>query len=137
MGPVIQMPDTELWATGWIRGALAGRPEEYAAGVYVDHRTPDPLKPRMAIVRGDGGTRVDFLHEQTLLAVNVYAQSEQLADSLARLLEGLLLSVRAEDPVAYITSQSRPVRIDDAAPRRYFVVEVTMRGADVSYPSGS
>lgn len=128
MGPFIQMPDVELWGTGWIRSALTFRTEPYASGVYVDHKTPSPLKPYMVIVRNDGGHRLDLLHEAVLLAVNVYGPDEATVDALARLVEALLLSVRSSSPVEKIESQSSPVRIDDTQPRRYFVVEMTVRG---------
>lgn len=128
MRPLIIMPDVELWATGWIRSALTYRTEDYAGDVYVDIKTPDPLKPYMVIVRNDGGHRSDMLHENVLLAVNVYGPSESVVDALARLVEGLLLSVSASSPVEQIVSQSRPVRVPDTQPRRYFVVEMTVRG---------
>lgn len=137
MRPVIQMPDVELWSTGWIRAALTFRTEDYASSVYVDHKTPNPLKPYMVIVRNDGGHRVDMLHEAVLLAVNVYGPSQATADALARLVEGLLLSVRASSPVEKIDSQSSPMRIEDTQPRQYFVVEMTVRGfADGSMVPG-
>lgn len=130
MGPLVQMPDLELWGTGWIRAALRGRDEPYAGDVYVDHRVPNPLRSRMAIVRCDGGRRVDMLHEQAVLAVNVYAPTEAEAGALASLLEGLLLGVRAVSPVEYTSSQSRPMRVPDTTPRRFFSVEMVVRGFD-------
>lgn len=132
MGPVIRMPDVELWGTSWVRAALEAREEPYTTDVYVDIKVPNPLKPLMVILRNDGGTRVDLLHESVFLAVNVYAPDEVTADALARLVEALLLSVRASAPIEYISSQSRPVRIEDTQPRRYFVVDAAVRGSTLS-----
>lgn len=129
MLPVIVTPDVELWVTGWLRSALAARQEPYASAVFVSNATPDPRRGRMAIVRRDGGPRVDMLHEAARLGVNVWGSTEQDAADLARLVEGLLLSVRACDPVETVTSLSGPSSIPDAQPRRYFTVEVLMRGA--------
>ena len=49
-------PDVELWATDYLRTALAARDEVYTWGVYVSNRVPAPTKenphPRPTIVDG-------------------------------------------------------------------------------------
>lgn len=128
MLPVIEAPDVELWSTGWLRTALAARSESYAADVFVSNRVPNPRYDRMVTIRHDGGPRVDMLHQVSRIGVNVWGTTEKEVTDLARLAEGLLLSVRASPPVVYVESMSGPSPIEDAQPRRYFVVEVVMRG---------
>lgn len=130
MLPAIFTPDVELWAVGWVRSALAGRPESSASQVWVDRVTPNPRRARMVIVRYDGGPRVDLVTSAARLGVNVWAETEQDATDLARLVEGLLLSVRGVGPVSSVNSQSGPVLIADDQPRRYMTFELFMRGTE-------
>lgn len=129
--PIVVTPDVELWATGWLRGALAGRSEPYAAGVFVGNVVPSPRRDRMVIFRRDGGPRADLLYETARLGVNVWATTEQEASDLARLVQGLLLSVQGVGPVTKVDSLSGPSAIADVQPRRYLTVEAVVRG-DVS-----
>lgn len=131
MLPVIVTPDVEMWATGWIRTALVIRPEPYVQGVVVDNKIPNPRPARLIAVRHDGGPRTNLLQTSARLAVNVLAGTEQDAADLSRLVEGLLLSVVNVPPVDEITSLSSITRVDDTVPRRYFTVQVLMRGAVV------
>ena len=48
-------PDVELWATGYLRAALAGRPELVAASVHVSNQKPTTNKPRTVVVLSHGG----------------------------------------------------------------------------------
>lgn len=124
MYPVIVMPDTELWATGFIRSGLAG----WTSPVKVDNKVPGTLPDRLVVVRDDGGPRTDFLHRTAVMVVNVYAPTEQEATQLANRVEALMLSVRASAPIEYVTSLAAPIRVDDVKPRRYFTVEMVVRG---------
>ena len=129
MLPVVVMPDTELWTAGWLRAQLND------PTVYVSNAVPNPMRPKMVIVRDDGGPRVDFLHCNRVMVFNVYGPNEKAASDLASLVEGMLLSVRALDPVEYTTSLAAPVRVDDTQPRRFFTLEMIIRGTVVSYAS--
>ncbi len=135
MRPVIVTPDVELWATGWLREQLAARGESYASDVFVANSVPSTRRDRMVIVRRDGGPRADLLHTVARLTVNVWAKStngtEQDVINLARLVEGLLLSVSATAPVESVTSQAGPIAVADESgvPRRFFTVEAVVRGS--------
>jgi hypothetical protein len=43
--PLVVFPDVELWATGYLRAALAARPEPYAPGLRQQHRAHHPPAP--------------------------------------------------------------------------------------------
>lgn len=129
MLPVIITPDVELWATGWLRAALAARSEAYVTGVKVDNKIPTSRPTRLVAVRHDGGPRVNILQTQARLGVNIFSETEQNATDLARLVEGLLLSVVNLPPVDEVTSSSSITRVEEPSPRRYFTVQVLMRGA--------
>jgi hypothetical protein len=125
MYPVIQMPDTELWATVFLRAALAD------PSIRVDNKVPHPLPAQLVVVRDDGGPRNDFLHRTAVMVFNVYAPTEQAVTNLANRVEALLLSVRAVSPVEYTRSLSAPVRVEDVRPRRYFTIELVVRGEEI------
>lgn len=130
MLPLVVTPNVELWASEYLTAALSGREEAYATGVEVDIKLPSTLPDRLVWVRRDGGPREDILHTSARLAVNVLATREQDADDLAAFVEGLLLSVRASSPVEAVTSLSGPSVVSDPSgrPRRFFTVEVLLRG---------
>ena len=65
-------PDVELWATGYLRAALAGRPELVAASVHVSNQKPTTNKPRTVVVRRDGGPQRG-LFDFPRLGVRVWA----------------------------------------------------------------
>lgn len=127
--PLVITPNVELWAYEYLTAALAARDEPYAAAT-VDIRLPATLPERLVWVRRDGGPREDILHTSARLAVNVLTSKESDADALAALVEGLLLSVRASSPVEAVTSLSGPSVVSDPSvrPRRFFTVEVLLRG---------
>lgn len=126
---VIVCPDVELWAYQYLTDALGDRGESYADAT-VTVRLPETLPDRAVWVRRDGGPREDMLYTAARLSVNVLTRTEQDASDLSRLVEGLLLAARATEPVSSVRSLSGPSVIADPSgrPRRYFTVEVTLRG---------
>lgn len=129
MRPVVIFPDVEAWAVTWLRTALAARPEAYASGVTVATKVPTTIPARLVQVRRDGGPVADLVTAVPRLGVNVWAGSEEDATDLAALVEALLLSVSASDPVEFVRSMAGPSPIPDTKPRRYFTVEAITRGA--------
>jgi hypothetical protein len=130
MLPVIVAPDVELWACGWLRSALGDRDEPYASDVFVSNAVPNPRRDRMVTFRRDGGPRINIVEQQPRLGVNVWATTAQDATDLARLVEGLLLSVRDVPPVVAVSSLSGPSPVEDAQPRRYFTVHLITKGTE-------
>lgn len=131
MLPVVVFPDVELWATGYLRSALASRPEPYAASVFVGTTVPSTRRDRMVTVRRDGGPRLDVAREAARLGVNVWGSTEQEASDLARLVRALLWAAPDGDPVCKVTELSGPSPIADESgqPRRYATFELIVRGA--------
>ena len=122
-------PDVELWATGYLRTALAARGEAYASGVYVSNSKPTTNRPRTVVVRRDGGPQrgvFDFPR----LTVRVWADVEKEAADLARLVQALLVVAPGNGPVVRVTSLSGPQGIpDDSQPQKYLSVELQTRGS--------
>ena len=121
--PVI-FPDVELWATGYLRTALAshGYP-----GMFVSNRRE--TQATAVWVRRDGGPAGQVL-ETPRLAVNVFAPSEQAVADLARTVSALLCAAPDGAPVTRCTQVSGPSAIpDESGPRRFMTFELTVRGA--------
>lgn len=128
--PVL-FPDVELWATGWLRDALAGRTEPYAQDVYVGNSVPSPRRDRMVTFRRDGGPRLDQVRELARVGVNVWATSERDATDLARLVAALLWAAPDGAPVLRAQQVSGPSPIPDEQPRRFMSFELTVRGTNL------
>lgn len=129
--PVV-FPDVELWATTWLRAALTGRAEPYTQGVLVGVVLPTTRRPRMVMVRRDGGPRLDVAREAARLGVNVWGATEQEASDLARLVAALLWAAPDGNPVCKATQLAGPSPVADSQPRRYMTFELVVRGADLA-----
>lgn len=124
--PII-FPDVELWATGYLRTALAahGYP-----GMYVGN-TRGTTTPAVW-VRRDGGPAGQVL-ETPLLGLNVFHTTEQKVGDLARTVSALLRAAPDGAPVTRVVQTSGPSPIADASgPRRFMTFELTTRGADLA-----
>lgn len=128
--PVV-FPDVELWATGWLRNALATRAEPYAQDVLVGVVLPTTRRDRMVMFRRDGGPRLDATREAPRLGVNVWGGSEQEASDLARLVAALLWAAPDGNPVCKATQLAGPSPVADEQPRRYMTFELVTRGTEL------
>lgn len=127
--PVGVIPsDAELWGTGYIRAFLAGRSEPYAAGVTVTKIKPTTNKPRLVQIRRDGGPLIGVF-DHPRLTVRVFADDDQEASDLARLVMGALKVAALDDgPVVALTSLSGPSPIPDSSQPQYVIdAELMMR----------
>ena len=126
--PRVLFPDVELWATGYLRTKLAVRAEPFAATVHVANVKPATNRPRIVVVRRDGGPQRG-LFDFPRLAVRVWADKEQDAADLARLVQALLVTAPGTGPVVAATVLSGPQGIpDDSQPQKYLSVELQTRG---------
>lgn len=126
----MMFPDVEAWAVDYMRGALSGRGESYVQGVTVGARVPNPRGSRMVVFRRDGG-RAQGLFDLPRLAVRVWADTEENATDLARLVAALLWAAPGQDDVLVRMEQlSGPSAIadDSGQPQRYSLYEAKMRG---------
>jgi len=126
---VSQFGDVDLWATGYLRAALALRAEAYATGVTVGTTVPTTIPARLVTIRRDGGPRVNMRQEVARLGVNVWAATEQDAADLARLVRALFAAAVGNGSVKKVAEIAGPSPIADTKPRRYFVVELTITGS--------
>lgn len=129
----IVFPDVELWATTYLRSELATRPEAYAANVWVSNVVPATRSDRMAVVRRDGGPRLDATREAARLTVRVWGSTEQEATDLARLVGALLWAAPNGDPVLRVTQPTGPTPVPDDShqPLRLLTFEVVVRGTEL------
>lgn len=120
-------PDVELWATGYLRTALAayGYP-----GIFVSNRRE--AQTTAVWVRRDGGPGLDSIREAARLGVNVFAPKEQAATDLARTVSALMRSGADGEPVLRVVQTLGPSPVADNQPRRYMTFEVTVRGAELT-----
>jgi hypothetical protein len=130
--PVAALPvDADLLWITYLRGALVGRPESYASGVYFDRRVPTTRRDRMVIVRRDGGN-VTGLFDRPRVAFDVWAKTEQDATDLAALIVALALKAPTVlDDVTHVRHMSGPNSVPDPSgqPRRLSLIEATHRVA--------
>lgn len=127
MSTPIVFPDVELWATGYLRTALAAHGY---AGTFVSNRRENQA---VAVwIRRDGGPTLDPIREVARLGVNVFAKTEQAATDLGRTVSALLRAAADGDPVLRVEQVAGPSPIaDTSGPRRFMSFELTVRGVEM------
>lgn len=129
--PAVIFPDIELWATIYLRAALADRDEPFASNVYVSNAKPSTNKPRIVAVRRDGGPQRG-LFDFPRLTVRVWADKERDASDLARLVQALLVNAPGDGPVVAVDVLSGPQGIpDDSQSQKVLSVEFQTRGTSL------
>lgn len=130
MTPAIVFPDTELWATTYLRAQLAARDESYAQDVHVDTKVPTSRPARLVTIRRDGGPRLDVVRETARLGINIWAETEQAANDLARLVRALMGACAGDGPILRAGRSTGPAAVPDASQqhRRFLTVELDVRG---------
>lgn len=120
-------PDAELWLTGYLRTWLAGRPESFAADVYVSNTKPTTDRPRTVVVRRDGGP-VRGVFDYPRVAVRAWADVERDAADLARLLVAALKAAPNNGPCVATTAVFGPSPVPEAGQfQRLVNVEFVLR----------
>lgn len=126
-------PDIELVLTARYRTALAGRSEPYASGVYVGNKVPATRRPRMLIVRRDGGTQAE-MRDRPRVSLRVWSEAgkEQDAIDLARLVMALAPSFVDGSPIVAVPNAGKsgpfPVADESAQPLQQMTIEFHTRG---------
>jgi len=142
-------PDAELVAVTYLRAALAGRAEPYAAGVTVGTKPrPGVLPAKYVRVRRTGGTEAFRIADSPRLQVQIWygtgaeATDEANRQALAQLVWALLRAMRSVEvsignwPVPVVCYRvatfGGPVNLPDPADASRTItqltVEVAMRG---------
>ena len=127
--PVAALPiDADLWWIVYLRGALVGRTEPYAQGVYFDRAVPGNRRDRMVIVRRDGGN-VSGVFDRPRVALDVWAKTEQDASNLASLIVALAFDAPGTNGCVRVEHLSGPNAVADPSgqPRRLSLIEATHR----------
>lgn len=123
-------PDSELWGTGYVRAFLADRSEPYAAGVSVVRTKPTTNRPRLVQVRRDGGPLIGVF-DHPRLTIRVFADVDQEASDLARLVMGAFKVAPGNGPVVSLTSLSGPSPVPDSSQAQYVIDAELMMRCDV------
>lgn len=127
--PLAALPvDADLWWIVYLRGALVGRTEPYASGVYFDRRVPATRRDRMVIVRRDGGN-ISGAFDRPRVALDVWAKTEADATNLAGLIIALALDAPGTNGCTRVAHLSGPNDVADPSgqPRRLSLIEATHR----------
>lgn len=128
--PAAALPvDADLWWIVYLRGAVVGRSEPFLTGVKFDRKVPNPRPSRLVAVRRDGGS-VTGLFDQPRVSFDVWADTEQNATDLARLVVALALKAPlAGAGVTEVRHLSGPNAVVDESgqPRRLALIEATHR----------
>lgn len=118
-------PDVELILTGYLRTALAGRTEPYAAGVRVSNTKVGNV--RQVVVRRDGGPQRGVF-DYPRISIRVWDAEEKDASDLARLVQALLLDSPGTSGIVRATSLGGPSGVPDSAqPQKYLTAELVVR----------
>jgi hypothetical protein len=126
-------PDVELLLTGWLRTALAARPEAYASGVHVSNRLPATRPARAVVVRRDGGRRASHVTETVPVGFNIYAATDRDAADLSRLVKALVMS-QAPSPIEHAEGGSFSAIPDDNGSRLFGMIELTLTPEPLAMP---
>lgn len=130
MQPVATLPiDADLWWIVYLRGALVGRSESYAANVHFDRAVPNPRRDRMVIVRRDGGN-ASGVFDYPRVSFDVWAKSEQDVFNLSALVVALALKAPLADAgCVRVVHASGPNAVADPSgtPRRLCSIEAVHR----------
>lgn len=123
------LPDAELEVIGALRGQLVGAG---VGDVYLGNRVPESRRPRMVVVRRDGGRSPDVARDLARLSVQVWADGEQEAADLAAYVRAGFRQVVGVGSIRNVVEVSGPTRIPDESKQAliYLVYEVTLRGSD-------
>lgn len=127
MPTAVIFPDVELWASGYLRTALAanGYP-----GMFVSNTRG--TQTTAVWVRRDGGP-AQQVTEDARLGVNVYAPTEQAVGDLARVVSALMRAAAGNGSVRRVRQALGPSPVPDTSgPRRYMTFELTLRGANLT-----
>lgn len=138
--PLVVYPDPVTVGLQWLRQALPGRPEPYAAGVvaaavFPTPTTSDPRQPGrdypVVVLRAAGGTSAVVSVDRPRLDAQVWHRDEFSAAALTQLVRGLLHQLVGWGPVRAVRDFTGPVPIPDpesGQPRFLMTVELSMRG---------
>lgn len=126
--PVI-LPDIESVLTGYLRAALAARPEPYAAGVHVSRTLPSVRPDRAVVIRDDGGGRPGDVRGNCQVGINVWGSDPAEAMDLGNLASALLVASVGHGPIRR-ASATRPMRLADESEqdRVYLTASLIVRG---------
>lgn len=113
MDPVALFPDAELVAVTWLRAALAGRSEPYAAGVTVGTKVPPAVSPGKYVrLRRLGGVELHVVADSPRLQAQVWYSTGAVTDEknrndLVQLVWALLRGISGQDVT--VAGWPRPV----------------------------
>lgn len=138
--PAVLFADLELEVCTRLKAALDARSEPYTDNVYVGRQNPlnavtgEPeRRTRQVTVRRDGGPRLDRVRESARIGVNVYAETPQICNNLALMVEALLTALPDGAPICRVDRTSGLIPIEaDAGPQVYMTLELIARGADLA-----
>jgi len=88
--PLVVQSDAEKVVMGYLRAALAARPEEYTDGVQVHARLPKTLPTRIVWVREVNSFRRNIAVQQVTLTFDIFAEDKGTRRRLGYLVEGLI-----------------------------------------------
>jgi hypothetical protein len=136
--PAILFPDAVAWAVTYLGPALAARVEPFADDVTVrsqapreDATDPAPVPGRVVTIRDDGGPDRD-LTKVNSLGVNVWADTEEEAGDLARLVAALLRAGVGTGALVAHLGANGPYPIPDESGHHWFLsADLLFRGSSL------
>lgn len=130
MSAPIIFPDVMLWATTFLRSALAARAEDVAQDVTVGTVFPRDGEIPFVMVRQDGQTIAQRLDATATVRVTVWHASEARALALAGICHALISAHPGDADVRLVSPVSGPFPAsdpDNGNPLATFTVAVRLR----------
>lgn len=135
MKPRIIFPDPMLAAVELLRDSFQSINLDYAQGVTIGTRVPedkalDKSYLPYVLVRLDGSTLIQQVHEQATIRISVWHSTEAKGIALAQVCRALLLSFEGGTKIRVVKPLTGPIPSSDpesGEPLSTFTVALTMR----------
>lgn len=128
------LPDYKAALIDYLEVSLAARPESYTDNVLVTWDMPAERPQRVILIRADGGLTRSVKHASVRLGLQVWAESDEVANDLGNMTHMLINSCTNNGPFRGPSYLSVPQDVVDRTGTRthglrYLVTEIIVVGA--------
>jgi hypothetical protein len=128
------LPDFKAAMIDYLESSLALRPEPYTDNVLITWDMPAERPNRVILIRGDGGLTRSVKHVSARFGLQIWAETDEVANDLGNMVHMLLNSCRNNGPFRGPNYLSVPQDVVDRAGARthglrYIATEIIVVGA--------
>lgn len=127
-------PDTKAALVDYLSDSLIARAEPYTDNVLVTWDMPAEKPERVVLIRSDGGLTRSVKHASDRFGVQIWAETDEVANDLSNMVHMLIKSCTNNGPFRGPNYLSRPQDVVDRAgarthATRYIATEIIVVGA--------